>query len=85
MQEVELTWAEELEEKGRKEGRKEGLEKGLLDGKRETLLRQLTAKFGTLSEAVTTRVEAIESTDELDRYLERVLIAASLAEMHLDG
>ena len=79
VQDVELTWAEKLMEKGREEG----LEVGLLKGKRETLLRQLAAKFGTVSEVATARVEAIESLDELDGLLERVLTATSLEDMKL--
>ena len=78
-QDVELTWAEKLMEKGREEG----LEVGLLKGKRETLLRQLAAKFGPLSVVTTARVEAIESLDELDGLLERVLTATSLEDMKL--
>ena len=88
VQEVELTWAEELEEKGLKKGLERGLERGreegLLMGKRETLLLLLTAKFGPLPESATKRVQHTDSVDELDRYLERVLVAASLAEMHLE-
>ena len=88
MQDAELTWAEELEEKGLKKGLEKGLEKGreegLLTGKRETLLRLLTAKFGPLPESATKLVQNMDSVDALDRYLERVLVARSLAEMHLD-
>ncbi len=75
MQDVELTWAEKLMEKGRAVG--------VIDGKREALLRQLAAKFGPLSEVATARVEAIESLDELDGLLERVLTAASLEDMKI--
>ena len=81
VQDVELTWAEELEEKGRKEGRKEGR----LTGKRETLERLMIAKFGALPETTAKRVQELDSLDEIDRYLERVLVAASLAEMQLGG
>ena len=56
VQDVELTWAEKLEKKGREEG--------LLIGKRETLVRLMSAKYGSLPDATTTRVEAIATTDE---------------------
>ena len=59
-------------------------EKGVLNGKRETLLRLLTQKFGPLPEGATARVEAYESVDELDACLERILMASSLEEMGLD-
>ena len=91
VQDVELTWAEKLMEKGRAEGREEGREKGrqegretgLIDGKRAALVSQLTAKFGTLDEGVTKRVESIDSLNTLDAMLERVLTATSLEEMKL--
>ncbi len=74
MQETEMTYFDELEERGRQKGREEG--------KRETLLRQLTAKFGPLSEAVALRVNALES-GELDLCLERLLTARSIDELGL--
>ena len=83
VQDVELTWAEKLMEKGREEGLEKGREAGLLEGKREALLQILTAKFGPLSELTTKHVQAIDSADELDNRLEQVLTAASLAEMGL--
>ncbi len=83
MQDLELTWAEKLMEKGREEGREEGRETGLIDGKRETLLSLLTAKFGPLAEGVTKRVESIDSLDTLDAMLQRVLTATSLENMKL--
>ncbi len=84
---MEVTWADRMRTKWEKEGWKKGQKKGLIDGrregKRETLLRQLTKKFGSLSEDVTTRVRSLESVDELDAYLDRVLTATSLEEMEL--
>ncbi|MGH9391062.1 MAG: hypothetical protein ACRD1Z_15715 [Vicinamibacteria bacterium] len=88
MQDTEMTYFDELEEqgrqKGRQEGRQEGREEGREAGKRETLLRQLTSKFGPLSEAVVHRVNALESAEELDLYLERLLSALSLVELGLE-
>jgi predicted transposase YdaD len=75
MQDTEMTYFDELEKRGRQKGREEG--------KRETLLRLLTAKFGPLSEAVVLRVNAIQSGSELDSYLERLLTARSLDELGL--
>jgi len=60
------------------------LEEGREKGKRETLLRLLAKKFGSLSEDVTAHVRALQSADEIDRYLDRVLTATSLEEMELD-
>ena len=89
---MEVMWADRMKAKWAKEGLEEGREKGLiegliegkLEGKREALLRQLAKKFGSLSEDVTAHVRALESVDEIDVYLDRVLTAASLEEMELD-
>jgi hypothetical protein len=72
-QKMELTWADKMKEEGR------------LAGKRETLLQLLSKKFGPLPEEATTRVNTLESIDELDAYLDRVLTASSLEEMGLNG
>jgi len=90
VQEVELTWADKLMQKGREEGREEGREKGreegreagVLDGKRETLLRLLAAKFGELTDETKSKAEAMSSA-ELDSVLERVLTATTLDELEL--
>ena len=63
--------------------RAEGREAGLIEGKRETLVRLLTAKFGPLSPDTTAKVEAIPSAAELDAHLERFVSATSLEEMGL--
>ena len=73
MQDVELTWADKL------------LVKGLVQGKRESLLRVLAAKFGPVSKSITARVEAMETVEELDAWLERALAATSLEETELDA
>jgi predicted transposase YdaD len=84
VQEVELTWADKLLEKGREEGREKGREEGVIQGKRETLLRLLVAKFGELPEEVVSRVEVM-SRAELDSALDRVLAATSWKELGLGG
>ena len=69
VQDVQLTYFDKLELRGR------------LEGKRETLLRQLTAKFGPLPDETAMKIAAIGSTAELDTYLDRVLTANSLEEI----
>ncbi|HSF14475.1 MAG TPA: hypothetical protein VLK65_02855, partial [Vicinamibacteria bacterium] len=87
VEEMELTWADEMMEKGRRRGLAEGIEKGreegLREGKRKTLVQKLRAKFGALPLKTVSRIEGLESVDELDRYLERVLTAGSLEEMEI--
>ncbi len=75
MQDMELTYFDELELKGRMAG--------VLEGKRETLLRLLTAKFGPLPASAVTKVEAVTSTSELDMYLDRFVTANSLDDIGL--
>ncbi len=82
---MQMTWAEKVENKGRKEGREEGRIEGMLEGKREALLRLLTAKFGPLPDDTASQVRACQSLPELDRYLDQVLVAGSLAEMKLEA
>ena len=49
------------------------------------LKHQLTKKFGPLPEKTVSRIEALDSLEELDTYLDRVLTAESLEDMGLDG
>jgi hypothetical protein len=53
------------------------------EGKRETLLRQLKAKFGLLSPETIMKVDAMDSPAELDTYLDRIIKAESLDDMEL--
>ncbi len=82
VQEAELTWADKLMEKGREEGREEGREAGVIEGKRKTLLRQLTSKFGELPVETKAKVESMSSAD-LDSVLDRVLTVTTLGELEL--
>jgi uncharacterized protein (DUF1810 family) len=47
------------------------------------LLRHLNFRFGPLPEETTARVQALESIDELNAYLDHVLVASALEEMAL--
>jgi hypothetical protein len=78
VQEVELTWADKLLEKGREEGR----EAGVVEGKRETLSRLLAFKFGALSQPIAETIRSM-SAAELDSILEHVLTATRLEELGL--
>jgi predicted transposase YdaD len=69
------TIAEQLIEKGKKEG--------IAEGERSTLVRQLERRFGPLSAGARERIEQAKRAD-LERWLDRVLTAATLAEV-LDG
>jgi predicted transposase YdaD len=75
-----MTAAERLKAEGRAEGRAEGEAKGKLGGQTELLLKQLSLRFGELSNDVQARVAAA-SLEQLAVYAERVLSAASLGEV----
>lgn len=81
VEEMEVTWADKMMEKGREKGLEQGLKAGVIEGKREALLRLLAAKFGSVSEETRSRVQLLESATELDVYLERVLTAKSVEDM----
>lgn len=68
---VKMTWAEQMEAKGRKEGIQ------------QVLLRQLGMRFGPLPESVQHKVESISSMRRLNELAEKLLVARSLDEMGL--
>jgi len=57
-------------------------ERGIIEGQRRMALRQLAAKFGPLSPAITQRVEAL-SPEQLDQLLLNLLKSSSLKELGL--
>jgi hypothetical protein len=72
LREYEATWAERL------------MLRGFFEGKRQTLKRQLTSKFGQLPPWIEGRIDAIASEPELDGYLEGILTATCLSDLGLD-
>jgi hypothetical protein len=73
-------WYEAEVERLHAEGREEGREMGRLDGEREVLLKQLTLKFGEVSEETRGRVRAA-TTEDLDAWTARVLTAGTLEDV----
>ena len=94
-EELTRTIAEELHAEGRAKGIAEGVAKGIAEGvatgvaeggakgRLDTLHRLLVLKFGALDAASEARLQAA-SSDEIDRYLERLLVADSLAAVLAD-
>ena len=64
----------------RREAREKAREEGRKEGERYILLRQFRARFGELPAATVARVEAADGA-ELDRWVDRVLDAKTLAEV----
>ena len=61
----------------------EGMQQGEQEGMRKVLRRQLERRFGPLSQGVSSRLDAIRSTEELEGLAERVIQVRSLAELGL--
>ncbi|HEX9736573.1 MAG TPA: hypothetical protein VGG06_31795 [Thermoanaerobaculia bacterium] len=90
-----MTWAEEVEAKGREEGLQKGLETGLkkglmkglkkgrLEGMQDLVLHLLRQRFGAPSAKVRRRVGAITSSRELTRLAERLVQVDSPEELGL--
>ncbi len=68
---IELSWGERFEQRGK------------IEGKRELLLRQLAIKFGELPSDFVARLNEIETHEILDRLSEQLLASDTLAEMTL--
>lgn len=75
VQEMELTWADQMKEEGRLYGRAEGA--------RTVLLKLLARRFAPLPERVRRQVEKIDSLDRLTQLSEQTLTVQSLEEMEL--
>lgn len=86
-EEVAMTIAEYLHEQGRQKGRAEGIKKGRVEGRKEgriaALRSLLVLKFHTISAKYEARLQAA-SSEAIDRYLQRLLTANSLAAVFKD-
>jgi len=68
------SWTEEWERRGMEKGIEKGMEKGLVTGRSEFLKRQMTRKYGPLTEAQQQRVDAADA-EQLLLWGERILFA----------
>ncbi len=84
VEEAIVTTADMLRAEGRSEGLREGRSEGLREGQRAMLLKLLSKRFGALPEDAVARVNAAGPA-ELDAWFDRLLTAASLAEVLGDG
>ena len=86
-----MTYAEKMIQQGREQGREEGREQGREQGREEgrlvtlrnVLHKQLTLKFGSVPPE---HVATLDSAriEQLERYVERVLTAETLADVFAD-
>jgi hypothetical protein len=79
-----MTIGEQFREEGREQGREQGRQEGIQEGERGLLLRQLRKRFGAEVNAVTERRVALASPEQIGLWAERVLSAATLAELLAD-
>lgn len=79
-----MTVGQRLIEKGRKQGREEGREEGSLLGQRALLNQMLDRRFGALPPEVAERLAAA-THDDLDRWADRFVTAATLDDVFTDG
>lgn len=78
-----LAEREEGRDEGRQEGREEGREEGRREGRVEMLRVMLMAKFGVIDPKLEARI-GDASPELLDRYLARILTAATIAAVFDD-
>jgi len=67
-------------EKVREEGLEKGMEKGFLQKSRADLLRILKARFGAVGEAISKKVEGMDSIEQLDTLIEKAATCSSLED-----
>ncbi|WP_437524229.1 Uma2 family endonuclease [Sorangium sp. So ce726] len=72
---------EQGREEGREEGREAGREEGILEGKRDALRRVLDRRGLRLTKAAAAKISSCRSERELDRWLDRALVASATAEV----
>jgi predicted transposase/invertase (TIGR01784 family) len=79
-----VTAGQQIREEGRQEGRQEGRREGRREGECAVLLRQLRRRFGDAVNADIEQRVATASIEQIDTWAERVLSAATLAELLAD-
>lgn len=85
---MEMTWADRLHQRGRREGVEKGRLEGAEMGRREMgqrlLLRLVTKRFGEPSSTLKRRIAELGDLEELESLSERVFFTESLADLGLD-
>jgi hypothetical protein len=83
-QDIVETWRREAIQEGVKQGLEQGVKQGLEQGERKLLLRQLRRRFGAEVDGEIERRVAAASAEQVEVWAERVLSAATLAELLAD-
>jgi predicted transposase YdaD len=72
---------EELRDEGRREGRDEGRREGRAEGEARALLTVLRGRGIAVADAIRERILAERDAQRLERWIERAVVAASVAEV----
>jgi predicted transposase YdaD len=76
---AEMTWADELMERGRAQGMQQGMERGMEQGKREAIVRLLRVRFHTVPVDLPGRLANLDAA-RLDVVLDKAEYLSSLEE-----
>ncbi|MEO5725775.1 MAG: hypothetical protein ABI134_23560 [Byssovorax sp.] len=79
--EYQSDFAKKYVAQGRTEGRTEGLTEGRAEGEARALLTALRVRGIAVPEATRERILAQKDLEQLDRWLEKAVVATSLAEV----
>ena len=79
-----MTAGERLIQQGEERGLQKGLQQGIQQGERALLLRLLRKRFGNQVDDATERRLEAASTEQITTWADRVLSAATLAELLAD-
>ena len=83
-QDIVEAWRQQAIQEGERAGFQQGERAGFQQGERAVLLRQLRRRFGAAVDAAIELRVAAASTEQLELWTERVLTAATLAELFAD-
>jgi hypothetical protein len=83
VREMQMTWADKLEAKGRAQGRAQGRDQGKIQGTREAIVLFWEHRLGPMPDEARQQLEAIDDLERLHRILEQVSGARSAAEIEL--
>ena len=79
-EEIANTFFPDILEEVKTKGMEKGMEKGFLRKSREALLRILKARFGAVGEAISEKVEKMDSIEQLDSLIEKAATCSSLED-----
>jgi len=85
VQTMERTIAQEIEARGHRKGQRKGRHKEAINARRQTLLRQLHARFGEVPAATLAAVNVSRDIAQLDAWLDRFAVAKTLADVGIEA